>query len=353
MRKKHFLKQISTLRNKIKTNIVAKAILVSFLLELFFLAILPGIIIGGMGLFQGKVAPFSSNPPNYVLPLPETISVYRHKTSTVEEIPFEDYIKGVVAGEMPSSFELEALKAQSVAARTYSFSKVIRSGDSGFPTAHPQAPICDDTHCQVYRDTEELQALKGQAWMEDGWKKISKAVDSTKGQLMYYKGELVEQPLFHSSSGGKTENSEDVFASSYPYLKSVSSPYEEGATHQDETKSFSTNDFVYLLNLKCSDRYLALPIEKISISAKSEGGRVEEIMINDTAYTGREVREALGLSSANFEVDHNKSDASVTFTTDGYGHGVGMSQYGANGMAKRGSDYKEILQHYYQGTAIY
>ena len=332
---------------------IKKYFLFFLLIELLFLILLPSIVLSFKGFVQKKVTPFPSTLPDYILIVPDTISVYRHKTSTVEEIPFEDYVKGVVAGEMPSSFELEALKAQAVAARTYSYSKILRSGEYGSPSAHPQAAICDDTHCQVYRDNRELETLKGQSWMEDGWKKINSAVDLTKGQLMYYNGMIVEQPLFHSSSGGKTENSEDVFASAYPYLKSVSSPYEEGATHQNETKSFTAKDFVHLININCSDRTLSLPIERIKITSRSEGGRVESININSFTYQGIEIREALGLSSANFEVKYDKKNNSIIFTTAGYGHGVGMSQYGANGMAKRGSDYKEILKHYYSGVSIY
>ena len=137
-----------------------------------------------------------------VVPVPEYINVYRHATGKTEAIPFEDYVKGVVSGEMPASFEMEALKAQAVAARTYSLSKVIRSGNSGNPD-HPSAPVCDDTHCQVYRSPEELSQLKSAEWMKTGWPKIQEAVDSTKGQLMYYQGQLVEQPLFFSASGGE------------------------------------------------------------------------------------------------------------------------------------------------------
>lgn len=282
---------------------------------------------------------------------PDYVNVYITKNKAVEQIKFEDYIKGVVAGEMPSSFETEALKAQAVAARTYSLSKILRSGESGFPIAHPSAPICDDVHCQVYISEDSLRAMKGDAFMSDGYKKICRAVDETSGILMYYDGELVSQALFHSSSGGKTENSEDVFASTVPYLRSVSSPYEDGSTHRSDTVTFSLTDMASKLNGLYTDRFTGnFTARDIKIKARTDGGRVEQILIGNASYSGREIREALSLSSANFSF--NADSDYITFTTTGYGHGVGMSQYGANGMALRGFTYDEILKHYYTGVTI-
>ncbi|QHI71826.1 stage II sporulation protein D [Aminipila terrae] len=332
-------------------KITKKAILYVIAAELFVFIILPSILLGIHGIFHEIPSPAVPKIFSNKTDTPKYIRVYRHTYGVTEVIPFEDYVKGVVAGEMPSNFEIEALKAQAVAARTYSLSKIIRSGDGGNPPAHPDAPLCDDTHCQVYRSVYDLTELKGEEWMNDSWKKICKAVDSTKGQLMYYNGQLAEQALFHSSSGGHTENSEDVFASAVPYLRSVDSPYEEGATHQKETKYFSTKDFLYLVNLKYPGKKLSSPINKIGIVSKSAGGRVEDIKINNSTFKGRELRDALGLSSANFNV--SMKNGTITITSNGFGHGVGMSQYGANGMAKRGSNYKQILEHYYTGVKIY
>lgn len=197
---------------------------------------------------------------------PAAISVYRQSSGVTETISLEDYVCGVVAAEVPSSFEAEAIKAQAVASRTYAAAKCLQAEVSGNPSAHPDAPICDTTHCQVYLDKFDLLKKKGRSWMDDGWEKICNAVDVTNGQLLYYNGELVQYALFHASSGGSTENCEDVFVSAVPYLRSVESPYEDG---------------------------------------------------------------------------HSRS-----------GHGVGMSQYGANGMAQQGFTYKEILSHYYSGTEV-
>lgn len=333
-------------------RLTKKTILYIIISEVFLFIILPSILVGIHGK-SGDKHPSPTLPEIFMdkIDTPEYIHVYRHTYGVTEVIPFEDYVKGVVAGEMPSDFEPEALKAQAIAARTYSLSKIVRSGQGGNPPAHPDAPLCDDTHCQVYRSVYDLTALKGEEWMKDSWPKICDAVDSTKGELMYYNGQLAEQALFHSSSGGHTENSEDVFASAVPYLRSVDSPYEEGATHQQETKYFSTKDFTYLLNLKFSDRNVSLPINNIAVISKSSGGRVETIKVNNSTYKGRELREALGLSSADFQISLNGS--TITITSNGFGHGVGMSQYGANGMAKNGSNYKEILEHYYTGVKVY
>ncbi len=313
---------------------------------LFALLLLPGALL----IFFGDSNSSVENGER-IIP-PKSIHVYRTALGTVEEIDFEEYVKGVVAGEMPSNFAEEALKAQAVAARTYSLSKVIRSGDGGYPAAHPNAPLCDGTHCQVYRSPSELESLKGSAWMKDGYKKITEAVEDTAGVLMYYNGELAYQALFHSSSGGKTENSEDVFVSAVPYLRSVESNYEDAATHKNEKTSLTYTALAETLNKKYPDRYTGnFTPSAIKIRDRTDGGRVNIIQIGNATYSGSEIREALGLKSANFSI--SKEPYNIVFTTNGYGHGVGMSQYGANGMAEAGFDYKEILKHYYTGVSVY
>ena len=285
------------------------------------------------------------------VPIPEYINVYLHETGKTESVAFEDYVKGVVAGEMPASFEMEALKAQAVAARTYSLSKIIRSGGGGNPD-HPSAPVCDDTHCQVYRSPQELKEIKSAEWMDTGWPKIQEAVESTMGQLMYYQGALVEQPLFHSSSGGKTENSEDVFVSALPYLRSVDSPYETAAPHQNEQIEISLSEFKQKIKQSYPKKDLGtVSSDTVKVSERSAGGRVAAIQVGNLTIKGREIRDIFGLRSANFSVSVQGDN--VLFTTDGYGHGVGMSQYGANGMAQAGYKYIDILTHYYTGVEVY
>lgn len=316
------------------------------LLVIFSLVVLPFTIIS----VYPKNSIHKGSPQGNETPQVTYINVYRHASGKTEQIDFEEYVKGVVAGEMPSTFEMEALKAQAVAARTYSLSKIIRSGDGGNPN-HPSAPICDDTHCQVYRDINELKSLKSADWMATGWPRIEKAVDSTRGQLMYYQGNLVEQPLFHSSSGGRTENSEDVFVSAVPYLRSVDSPYETEATHQNDQLSFSLSTFISKIkSANPGSDFGAINKDTIKILSKSDGGRVEDIKIGSQTLSGRSLRDTLGLSSANFTVSFVED--SIVISSSGYGHGVGMSQWGANGMAKAGYDYKKILSHYYSGVEV-
>lgn len=317
-------------------NLIALLLIPLFILSFFQTANLP---------LNEKDAPVKRIKP------PKTVRVYLTSSETVQSIDFEEYVTGVVAAEMPSSFEAEALKAQAVAARTYSLSKVLRSGDGGFPDAHPATALCDDVHCQAYRSKETLTAQKGAEWMKTGYRKIQKAVSDTKGEMMYYDGTLVSQALFHSSSGGRTENSEDVFASTVPYLRSVDSPYEEEATHKNEQVTLSLLELSSKLNStfqnRCTGNFTA---SDISVSSRTEGGNVARFTVGKASYTGREIRTALNLASSDFTV--TASGESVTFTTNGYGHGVGMSQYGANGMAKEGYTYKEILAHYYTGIRV-
>lgn len=307
-----------------------------------------------------KFTPDTAPPKKEIIPqtkfekieIPRKITIYRSETGKNETIPFEDYIKGVVSSEMPSSFHLEALKAQAVAARTYSLARVLKAEANGNPEAHKSAALCDTTHCQVYQNTSELKEIKGKEWMKNDWKKICKATDETAGKLLYYKGELVEQALFHSSSGGKTENSEDVFASAVPYLVSVDSPYEDEATHQEEQHSFSIQELSDSVKSKYPDiSFGTINSSNIKVLNRSSGNRVEKIQLGNGILEGRELREALNLPSSNFTIEI--SNETVTFTTNGSGHGVGMSQYGANGMAKNGYNYKEILTHYYSGTEIH
>lgn len=282
---------------------------------------------------------------------PDKIKVWNVEKEKVVKVDFEEYVRNVVASEMPSSFEFEALKAQSVAARTYAMAKILKFEETE-PEAHPKAPICNTTHCQVYKSEKELVDVHGEAWEKDGYKKVKKACKETEGELLYYQGQLVMQPLFFSSSGGQTENSEDVFSGEFPYLISVSSPYEEGATHSNEEKAFSFDNIEESLNSKYTDRNTGqLGSDNIKILSRTAGGRVDKIQVGQSTYRGTEVRNALGLSSTLFSVGFN-SDG-VVFTSSGSGHGVGMSQYGANGMAKEGSNYKDILTHYYTGTDVY
>lgn len=276
------------------------------------------------------------------------IRVYMNKTKEVEEVELEEYVKSVIACEMPAAFEKDALKAQAVAARTKVLFQKIKYGESGHPN-HPGAEVCSSTHCQVYNAVDSLISVKGADWYNKYWTKIEEAVDSTAGLVLVYDNVLVD-PLYHSSSGGKTENSEDVFASQVPYLRSVESPYEE-TTNNNYKSDISIDKFIAKLNseYKCGLSRANIA-NSLKILERSSGGRVARIKVGDKILTGRNVRDSMGLKSANFKITISKDI--MTFATKGYGHGVGMSQYGANGMAKQGYGYEDILKHYYKGVDI-
>ncbi len=272
-----------------------------------------------------------------------SIQVYRTKTGKTENIPFEEYVMGVVACEMPSSFPMEALKAQAVAARTYSLSKIIRSAGSGNPS-HKTAPLCDATHCQVYKNPQELEKSNSSEWMNSGWIRVQEAVKATDSQLMFYQGALVEQALFHSSSGGKTQNSEDVFVSAVPYLRSVDSPFEGESPHTAATKEVDLSKYSGKIDTASMNK------DTVKVLERGEGGVVEQLQLGNMYMTGKEARAMFALPSSNFDV--SLKEGILIFTTYGYGHGVGLSQWGASGMAKEGYDYKKILSHYYSGIEV-
>ncbi len=319
--------------------------------KIIFMALALGLIIIGLPLII--ISTFDSEE---IVEEPSVQSQYKVKvlrknSNQVSEMDLEEYIKGVVASEMPGEFETEALRAQAIAARTYAMSRMAMFSDAGHPD-HSSAPLCDGVHCQVYRSMEEIKNIKSSDWMAKYWSKISDAVESTRGMVMIYDNELVNQPLFHSTSGGKTENSEDVFTTAVPYLRSVESPYEAEAPHFRDSVTIDLKTFKSKIASKYSNLIIDLSSfsNNIEIEERSDGGRVSKIKVGNLILSGRDVRETLGLRSANFTF---KTDGStVTFNTVGYGHGVGMSQWGANGMAKEGHSYENILKHFYQGVEI-
>lgn len=281
----------------------------------------------------------------------QVVKVYNHNTRKIATLDLEEYVKGVISGEMPASFEMEALKAQAVAARSYAISRKRTFGEEGHP-GHPGAELCDDVHCQVWLSKEKLEELKSKKWMEDYWPRIEYAVEETRGLIMTYEDKPIDQPLFHSTSGGKTENSEDVFTAWVPYLRSVDSPYEGEAPHFEDEQRISLSTFVS----KMKKKYKGIKLKEsnvassIKIVERSDGGRILKMQVANQVVTGRELRELFGLRSANFKVTVEGKD--ICFDTSGYGHGVGMSQWGANGMAKEGYSFEEILKHYYVGVEV-
>ena len=251
------------------------------------------------------------------------------------KVPFEDYIVGVLAGEMPVSFELEALKAQAVAARSYVMKKIEYNKDKEYD-------VVDTVMNQVYLDDEHLQEV----WKDDytnNINKIKKAVMETFNEYLEYDGEIVDA-MFFSTSVGATENSEEVFTSKVPYLRSVESTWDSISPVYEVNYTFSLKDFYNKLNLNYSE---TLNIELLDTTST---GRVKKLKINGVTLEGNTVVTNLKLKSNHFTIklDNNK----IYITTKGYGHGVGMSQYGAQAMALNGYKYDEILKYYYQGVEI-
>lgn len=265
--------------------------------------------------------------------------VYSPEIEIIQDIGIEEYIKGVVAAEMPALFEEEALKAQAVAARTYALKKMKDNKD-----------IVETDIGQAYLSKEELKQKWGSNY-NTYWKRISKAVDATKNQVMMYDNEMIDA-VFHSTSAGYTENSENMWSVSLPYLRGVESHQDENAPDFVTEKNIKAEEVIGKLQNKYKDIVLTdvALLQQIQIVQRSEAGYILQIQIGNKILTGREVREALGLKSSNFTI-HQKDDELI-FTTRGYGHGVGMSQYGANYMAQEGSSYDDILKHYYQGIKI-
>lgn len=254
-----------------------------------------------------------------------------------EEQELEEYLTGVVLAEMPASFELEALKAQAVAARTYT-RKAMNTGGK-----HGDGSICTDPSCcQAYLSPE---AYLGKGGSLESLEKVRSAVQETVGQCLYYEGELIEATYF-SCSGGRTEDAVAVWGTAFPYLQSVDSPGEENAAHFTDFMTFSVAELENRLGLETTD----ISADCFGAITYTVGGGVDSMKICGKTYTGTELRGLLGLRSTVFTV--TVSENTVIFTTHGYGHRVGMSQYGADAMAVQGSTYREILAHYYPGTEV-
>ena len=265
----------------------------------------------------------------------KVIKVKRNDSQVVESVPLEKYVIGVVAGEMPASFNIEALKAQAVASRTYALNKAQNNKND--------YDVDDGTSSQVYIDETEMKE-KWQANYEENLNKIKQAVADTKGEVILYNNNIIDA-MFFSTSNGYTENSSDVFQNSLPYLKSVESKWDEAESPVfSSTKEVSKDEFLFNLNLSSSDN---ISIDNIT---KTNTGRVKTVTINGKTFESSKIRSAFNLRSTSFNIQVEEDK--VIFNVNGYGHGVGMSQYGANGMAKEGYNYKDILNHYYQNCEI-
>ncbi|TCP20265.1 stage II sporulation protein D [Scopulibacillus darangshiensis] len=270
-----------------------------------------------------------------------SVSVYRAAEDKVQSFDMHDYLVGVVASEMPADFNIEALKAQTLAARTYIVKHLLNEGSINVPKG---AEVTDTTMDQVFKDKADLKKIWG---IDYEWKlaKIEKAVNATEGQIITYNGKPIT-PSFFSTSNGYTENAEDYWSNPYPYLKSVPSPWDRNSPKYEDVTTRSASDVENKLGIDFSKQKGEIG----DIIDRTKGHRVAKIKVGGKTFTGREIREKLGLRSTDFNIV--KQGDEVKITTKGYGHGVGMSQYGANGMAKAGDNYKQIVSYYYKGVDI-
>ena len=276
-----------------------------------------------------------------------TIKLLHKKTGQIEEIPIDEYLYGVVSAEMPASFETEALKAQAIVARTYTIYKMQNNS-----LKHENADICDDsTCCQAWISKEDRLAKWEQDKATEYWNKIVASVDSTKGKIITYDGKAINA-FFHSNSGGKTETTLNVWGgNNYPYLQTVATSGEDAYSQYSSEVILTKEDFINKIREKHSNFVINFEEENcIQITEYTEAGRVKTVKIGNLEFSGVEVRSLLGLKSANFSISIEKDN--VKFEVIGYGHGVGMSQTGADSMAKQGSTYEEIIKHFYTGVEI-
>lgn len=272
----------------------------------------------------------TTNTESGIQPSGRSVNV-KLASGQVINIDLEEYVLGVVAAEIPAEFHNEALKAQAVASRTYALKRTASGGTLS-------ATVSD----QVYQTNAQLKQKWGSSY-DKYYNKIKNAVNATRGQCLTYNGSYIEA-LFFSTSNGKTEEPVYVWGNSFPYLKSVDSSWDKSVSGFSQSKSIPISTVSNKLGVNISS------ISDIKIVSKTAGDRVKEVTFCGKSFTGVKVRQLLGLRSADFDISQNGSN--IVFTTRGYGHGVGMSQYGANGMAKSGSSYKQILQHYYTGVSL-
>lgn len=276
---------------------------------------------------------------------PEVVlAVYRHDLGRTVAMELEEYVKGVLAAEMPVEFHPEALKAQAVAARTLAL-YLLQSGER-LPD-HPEAVVSTDHRVhQAWLSQEALRERWGAIEYYWRWAKVARAVAETRGLVMVYNGELI-YPAYHASSGGRTEDSENYWSSSVPYLRSVEDPYVKGSRYEKTHSEFTLAEVSQRTGA-------ALPVATdgpyVRVLSRYPSGRVEWVQVGDKRLTGRELRERLGLRSNWFDV--RQEGDRIHLDVYGYGHGIGMSQYGADGMARAGRRFDQILTHYYTGVEI-
>ena len=275
------------------------------------------------------------------------IKLYYQDLGEIEEIPIDEYLYGVVSAEMPADYELEALKAQAIVARTYTIYQIIKGAKK-----HEGADICDKSSCcQAWISKDERLERWEENEREVNWNKIIQAVDETSGIIITYNGEPIDA-FFHANSGGKTESASNVWGGeSFPYLQSVETSGEDGYSGYSTEVTISKEE----IKEKLKETYPDIEInsegsDEIKILDYTESGRVRTIKIGNTNVSATKLRSCIGLRSTFFDV--KVDDKNITFNVIGYGHGVGMSQTGADSLAKQGYSAEDIVKHFYTGVEV-
>ena len=269
-----------------------------------------------------------------------TIKLLHHETGEIEEVALDTYLCNVVSAEMPADYELEALKAQAVVARTYTIYKIQNK-------KHENADICDDsTCCQAWVSKETRLARWEESQRETNWAKIEQCVKDTQGKIITYEGKPINA-FFHANSGGTTELPVNVWGGTgLPYLQVVETTGEEGYTQYSSEVTLSQEELLNKLKTKYEDIQINFnDNEDVRILEYTDSNRVKTVKFGNHEISGVEARSLLGLKSTNFEII--KEGETIKFSVKGYGHGVGMSQTGADTMAKEGSNYEDIIKHFY------
>ncbi len=276
-----------------------------------------------------------------------TIKLLHTQTNQIEELPLDNYLYNVVSSEMPADFHLEALKAQAIVARTYTIYQILHNNKK-----HGDADICDSYKCcQAWISKEDRLAKWNENIREENWSKIESVVNDTKGKIITYNNEPINA-FFHSNSGGKTEVPVNVWGGTgYPYLQTVETSGEDSYVQYNSEVEISNDDIIK----KLKDKHPNIEIDftksdDIRILDYTDSGRAKTVKFGNSELSGVEVRQTFSLKSANFEIIRN--DKSYKFIVKGYGHGVGMSQTGADSLAKSGSSYQDIIKHFYTDVEI-
>lgn len=303
---------------------------------IFLGLVLPWLVLSIAVLCRREASPAEQEEPQGTSPVRLTALV-RDDQGTVTEMDMDEYLTGAVLGEMPAYFETEALKAQAVAARTFTMKAQATGGK------HGDGSVCtDSTCCQAYSLESDYLARGGSA---EDVEKIRRAVADTSCYVLTYGGELIDAVYF-SCSGGRTEDAVAVWGRDVPYLRATDSPGEENAAHYTDSVTFERE----ALEKALGQELMGSPSQWLGAVTYTSGGGIAQMEIGEKTYSGTELRKLLGLRSTAFTV--TPEGEGVRIDTRGYGHRVGLSQYGADAMAASGKDYREILSYYYSGTAL-